>query len=203
MVDGEGTGFEGLGKAGAAKERILLAAEKLLEAKGYHATGMAEMVEASGAPKGSVYYHFPGGKEEIASEAVLRAGRKLAARISGELAGSGDPALSVPAFIRELSRRVEDSGYSAGGPLTIVAAETATSNERVGEACREAFGLISAAFASALAGAGYGAEAAESLATAITASIEGALLMSRTMRSGEALRTVASSLASLLELSRP
>ena len=58
-----------------AREKILQTASELMEKQGYHGTGLNEIIQKSGAPKGSLYYYFPEGKEQIASEAVLRAGQ--------------------------------------------------------------------------------------------------------------------------------
>ena len=55
-------------------DQIILVTCTLLEKQGYPATGLNEIVKESGAPKGSLYYYFPDGKEQIVSEAVLFAG---------------------------------------------------------------------------------------------------------------------------------
>jgi AcrR family transcriptional regulator len=57
----------------------------LLENKGFHGTSLDEIVRKAKAPKGSIYYHFPGGKEQIAAEAILLTGRTLAEAIRGQL----------------------------------------------------------------------------------------------------------------------
>jgi TetR/AcrR family transcriptional repressor of lmrAB and yxaGH operons len=72
------------------RDQIIQTTSDLLENQGYHATGMSEIVKASGAPKGSIYYYFPKGKEEITSEAVLFAGRMVAERIRVHLANGMD-----------------------------------------------------------------------------------------------------------------
>src|SRR6266536_309919 len=59
-----------MAKASDSKEKTLAAATKLFCRRGYHGTAMHDILSESGAPRGSLYFHFPGGKEEIAEGAV-------------------------------------------------------------------------------------------------------------------------------------
>ena len=180
------------------REQIIQTTCDLLENQGYHATGLNEIVKESGAPKGSLYYYFPEGKEEISSEAVLFAGRLVAERVRQHLAEISDPAQAIQSFVENLSRHVEASGFRAGGPLTIVASETATTSERLNLACREAYSLLQAAFKQKLLSSGLPEERCALLALTITATLEGAIILSRTYHTGEPLRQVAGQLACLV-----
>ena len=53
-----------------AKQRMVQAARQLIRERGYHATAISDVLERSGAPRGSVYFHFPGGKPQLAVEAA-------------------------------------------------------------------------------------------------------------------------------------
>lgn len=170
----------------------------LLESQGYHATGLHQILIESKAPKGSLYYYFPGGKEELAAEAIARAGRIVAERIRSGLAQQSTSAESVKAFVNEIAYHVENSGFSAGGPLMTVALETVKSSERINLACQEAYRLIQLAFRDKLVADDYSLERAEQLAIFINASIEGGIILSRTQHSGDALRRVANELGRYL-----
>ena len=183
----------------AVREQIIEATGRLLEAQGYHATGLNEIVAQSGAPKGSLYYYFPGGKEEMAAEAVARAGERLAQRIETNLGGDEPPAEAVRQFVRRIADGVEASGFRAGGPLLAVAMETVTDSERLNLACRRAYERLQQAFARRFEDGGCSAERAAQLATFVTAAIEGGIILSRTNHSGEALRCVAQELGAWLE----
>jgi AcrR family transcriptional regulator len=67
------------GKMTSARDQIISKTCELFENQGYHATGINQIVKESGAPKGSIYYYFPDGKEEIALEAVIRSGQIMCA----------------------------------------------------------------------------------------------------------------------------
>ena len=172
----------------------------LLETQGYHATGLNQILKESGAPKGSLYYHFPEGKEGLTAEAIERSGHLVAERIRLNLAGDADAAEAVPAFIRRIAEAVERSGYRAGGPLQTVALETATSSARLNAVCQAAYRELERAFSDHLA-AGY-AGASTGLACFITAAIEGGIILSRTYHSGEPLRTVAGYVGQLLRAAK-
>jgi TetR/AcrR family transcriptional regulator, lmrAB and yxaGH operons repressor len=184
--------------ASTAREQIIEATCDLLEAQGYHATGLNQIVAESGAPKGSLYHYFPDGKEGMAAAAIDRTGRDLASRIEAGLAFHEDPAEAVNLLVARIAGAIEESGFRAGGPLTTVAMETAMSSPRLNLACREAYDRLQAAFAAKLAASGYEAQRATQLAVFITAAIEGGAILSRTYHTGDPLRRVGQELATLL-----
>jgi TetR/AcrR family transcriptional repressor of lmrAB and yxaGH operons len=180
------------------REQIVQTTCTLLEKQGFHGTGLNEIVKESGAPKGSLYYYFPDGKEQITVEAVLQSGHTTAERVRNGLAGSTSPSKAVYDFILLIAENVERSGFAAGGPLTAVAMETATSSERINQACQEAYGLIQAAFKEKLLESGFTKSEADGLSTFITASVEGGIILSRTYHTADPLRLVAKQLKALL-----
>jgi TetR/AcrR family transcriptional regulator, lmrAB and yxaGH operons repressor len=182
-----------------ARDLIIETACDLLESQGFHATGLNQIVKESGAPKGSLYHYFPDGKDAIAEAAIARAGRTVAERIAAGLGRSDNPAEAVRDFVMLVADRVEASGYRRGGPLTTVAMETATTNERLNRACREAYGLLEGAFAAKLMRAAFPEAQARQLATFIVASIEGGILLCRTYHGGDPLRLVAEQLGRMIE----
>jgi TetR/AcrR family transcriptional repressor of lmrAB and yxaGH operons len=185
-----------------ARDQIVEATCDLLEAQGYHATGLNQIVAESGAPKGSLYHYFPEGKEELAAAAIERTGRNLTGRVEAALALDDDPAAAVAFLAAAIADAIERSGFRAGGPLTTVAMETATSSQWINLACRAAYDRLQAAFAAKLAAGGYDAPRAAELATFITAAVEGGIILSRTYHSGDPLRRVGRELAALLAVSQ-
>ncbi len=83
------------------RTRMIISATELFRENGYSGTGFRDVVAHSGAPRGSIYHHFPGGKTELAEEAVRLAGDVVAARIE-RAAADGDP----QAMRRRLHRRL-------------------------------------------------------------------------------------------------
>jgi TetR/AcrR family transcriptional repressor of lmrAB and yxaGH operons len=183
----------------STREQILLTTCELLENQGFNATGLNEIVQKSGAPKGSIYYHFPEGKDEIVSEAVKFAGQRVAERIQTRLADNDNAAEAIRVFIEAIAHQVEASGFRAGGPLTIVASESATTNDRINRVCQEAYAMLMEAFAEKLSQVGLDQKKSVDLALTITAAIEGAIILSRTYHSGDPLRQVASAMAGMIQ----
>jgi TetR/AcrR family transcriptional repressor of lmrAB and yxaGH operons len=184
--------------ASPAREQFIEATCELLEAQGYHATGLNQIVAESGAPKGSLYHYFPDGKEELAAAAIERTGRSLAGRVEAALALDDDPAAAVGFLAAAIADAVEQSGFRVGGPLTTVAMETATSSQRINLACRAAYDRLQAAFTAKLEAGGHDPQRAAELASFVTAAIEGGIILSRTYQSGDPLRRVGRELAALL-----
>lgn len=182
----------------STRDQIIQTTSELLENQGFHATGMNEIVKESGAPKGSIYYYFPDGKEGITAEAVKFAGRMVSDRINIHLEKFDDPADSIRSFIETIAHFVEESGFKSGGPLTIVSSETATTNEKLNLVCREAYGMVRTAFQNKLIASGFSEEKAENLAWVIVSAIEGGVILSRTYHTGEPLRKVACEIATLI-----
>lgn len=180
------------------RDQILHTTASLLEKQGCHATGLNEIIRESSTPKGSLYYYFPDGKEQLVSEAVLQAGRAVAERIRTYLAGETPPSQAIHDFILRIADNMEASGFAAGSPLSAVAMETATTSPRINAACQAAFDTMIAAFEDKLLASGLEAQHASDLAHFITATIEGGVMLSRTMHSTEPLRVVARQLSTAL-----
>jgi TetR/AcrR family transcriptional repressor of lmrAB and yxaGH operons len=175
-----------------AKEKILEAAARLFEKQGYHATGLNEIISESGSPKGSLYYYFPEGKEQIGAETALWSAVQMAERIRFGLSQSEDPAEAVRLLALGIAGAIEQSGFAAGGPLMMLAAESAIGRERVNVACREAYAQMQGAFAEKLSGD-------VGLAEFALATLEGAILLSRVQHSGDSLRRAAEHLYSYVK----
>lgn len=181
-----------------SREQILRTTRDLIENQGFQATGLNEIVRESGAPKGSIYYYFPEGKEEIVAEAVRFAGQHMTEHIRSHLENVKDAAEGVQSFLADLAKHIEETGFRAGGPITIVASESATTSERINLACQEVYSNLHEAFAAKLRLNGIEAERAASLAWTINSTIEGAVILSRTFHTVKPLLEASQQLTSLI-----
>ncbi|MEO8392644.1 MAG: TetR/AcrR family transcriptional regulator, partial [Chloroflexota bacterium] len=174
-----------------ARDAIIETTCELLELQGYAATGLNQIIKQSGSPKGSLYYYFPGGKEELATQAVKQAGEIVLQRIRENLVEIDDPAEAISGFIKNIAVHAERSGFRAGGPITTVAMETASSSERLRQECHQIYRGWQEAFADKLKAGGVGEARAKRIATLIISSIEGGVILCRTGQSREPLEQVA------------
>jgi len=171
----------------SSREHILAAAARLFEEQGFHATGLNQIIRESNTPKGSLYYYFPQGKEQIGTETALWSAAQMAKRIGSGLSAAADPAEAVRSLANGIAEAVERSGFAAGGPLMMLAAESAVGDERLNLACREGYRQMQAVFEERLAGN-------SALAEFVLAALEGAILLSRVQHSGGPLRRAAEQL---------
>jgi TetR/AcrR family transcriptional repressor of lmrAB and yxaGH operons len=180
------------------RDQIIDATCELIEQQGYAATGLNQILDTSGAPKGSLYYYFPEGKDELVEEAIRRTDRAIAARLNEVLDEQPDPAAGMVEFLRTLAHYVEASDYRGGGPITAVALEAASTNERLSAACADAYANWQDITRSRLVASGLDDLRARRLAAVFISIIEGAIILSRTERSARPLRDAADELELLL-----
>ena len=178
------------------RDEIITTTCRLLELQGYRATGLNEIIRESGAPKGSLYHYFPEGKDELTVEAIAYSAAAIVGNITRVMDEHDDATTAVTTFIRQLAGYVAASGFRQGGPITAVALEAASTNERLRLACRDAYQAWQRPFADKLRPA-YGARA-ERLAALIIAAIEGGIVLARSEQSEQPLLDVADEIEQLL-----
>ena len=175
---------------------MVQSAALLFREQGYSGTGFRDVIEHSGAPRGSIYHHFPGGKSQLAAETVRYASDVVAARIE-RVVGDGDPAAMLSAYIAGWRRTLERSDFRAGCPIVAVAVE-AHERPEVAEAVVDAFSRWEGMFAKQLRGAGIARTRAARLSTLTVASIEGAVVLCRARRDTKPLDDVGRELEALV-----
>jgi len=170
----------------------------LLRRQGYAATGLSEIVERSGAPRGSLYFHFPGGKEELAVAAMERTGEQLRRAIATLMTAPGGAGEAVSGLIGALAAGLAASDYRDGCPIATVTLETAGGSEVLRTTAAGIFDAWLGELEAALRRAGVEAGAAERRALLVLSAIEGALLLSRARRDTAPLLAVAEELRPVL-----
>ncbi|TGK23177.1 TetR/AcrR family transcriptional regulator [Leptospira yasudae] len=178
-------------KGTASKERMIKAMALSLETKGYNGTGLNDIVESSGAPKGSIYFHFPGGKEDLAAEAITVSGREMGSMLLSLLLSSKSPSNAVLAIFKSLENKLVETNYTQGCPVATTASETVVEGNPVNEACRNIFSEWNQGLESYFVRMGWEKKFASILSTSILCLLEGAILLSRTHQDPEPLRSAA------------
>jgi AcrR family transcriptional regulator len=171
-----------------SRDRMIQSAALLFREHGYSGTGFRDVIEHSGAPRGSIYHHFPGGKEELAADTVAWAAAVIERRIQ-RAAQHGNPLVALGLFVDAWREVLEDSNFRAGCPIVAVAAE-ADAGSTATAAAAAAFARWQDLIAHALLDAGVSRTDARRLATLVVAAIEGAILLCRARRDIRPLRDV-------------
>jgi TetR/AcrR family transcriptional repressor of lmrAB and yxaGH operons len=173
---------------------LLRTAAGLFQAQGFHATGLNQVVAEGRAPKGSLYFHFPGGKEQLAAESVAMAADEVRARLLA--VDDLDAALEL------FATRLVASDFRDGCPVATVALDVAGESEPIRLACTEAYASWHEVLTDFLVRQGIGAARAGGLATTVLAAVEGALLLARLERDVTPLRQVGADMRVLIEGAR-
>jgi AcrR family transcriptional regulator len=171
-----------------SRNRMIQSAALLFRENGYSGTGFRDVIEHSGAPRGSIYHHFPGGKEQLAADTVAWAAAVIERRIE-RAAQSGHPLAALGIFVDAWREILEDSNFRAGCPIVAVAAEADAGSTAIAAAAA-AFARWQDLIARALLDAGVSRTDARRLATLVVAGIEGAILLCRARRDIRPLRDV-------------
>jgi TetR/AcrR family transcriptional regulator, lmrAB and yxaGH operons repressor len=172
-----------MGQRSDAKLKMIKAARQLIRERGYHATAMSDVLELSAAPRGSVYFHFPGGKTQLAVEAAKEYAREQAGLIERAAEGSDSAVELVSAYVTRARENLIKSNYTEGCTIAPLVLEGARESDQLANAVSAAFSLIMESLAFQFAFFGMGRASARELAEAVVSGVEGALVTARAFRS--------------------
>jgi TetR/AcrR family transcriptional repressor of lmrAB and yxaGH operons len=174
-----------MAKASDSKGKTLAAAARLFRRQGYHGTALHDILAAGGSPRGSLYFHFPKGKEEIGEAALTLAGEAVRQAIAHAAQTSETAEIFLTRIARGMASDLEKSNFSEGCPIATTALETAAQSDVLGAATRSAFKKWENEIKGGLERFGVISDEAELVATLVLSQLEGALLLARTYRSLE------------------
>jgi TetR/AcrR family transcriptional repressor of lmrAB and yxaGH operons len=175
--------FLGMAKASDSKGKTLAAAARLFRRQGYHGTALHDILDAGGAPRGSLYFHFPKGKEEIGEAALTLAGEAVRAAIAKAAETSENAEVFLTRIARGMASDLERSDYKEGCPIATTALETAAQSDALGAATDNVFRKWEHEIRRGLERFGMTSGDADLVATLVLSQLEGALLLARTYRS--------------------
>ena len=181
------------------RESLIATAISLFRTQGYAATGLAEILKRSGAPRGSLYHYFPDGKEQIGTVAVQEAAVWISARLQGLADKSASPGDLVRSYGARMAGALEESGFTYGCPIAMAVLVADPESSRIAAAGRDAFAKWCAVVSRTLQAAGLAAERSAELAEFVIGSLEGALILARTRRTTAPLLQAAQELGRLLD----
>lgn len=172
---------------------------RLIQSHGYAGAGLSAVLEAASAPKGSMYFHFPDGKEELGARAVALAAdqfRTLVESVSDEAASPGQV---ITRIMEVLARLLVDAEFALGCPVSVVTLEMSAHSERLRAACAGAYSSWVTLVAERLAEAGVPEDRVGALADTVVSTVEGAIILSRATRDTRPLFSAARVLGPLID----
>jgi TetR/AcrR family transcriptional repressor of lmrAB and yxaGH operons len=179
------------------RDRLISATGRLLRCQGYAATGLNQVMAEADAPKGSMYFHFPGGKEELAAAAVDRFANRLTAHMT-DLLARRSVANAISGFFDSYIEHSERTEFRDGCVVATVALDEAGTHELLADAASKALHTWVDLLADALEAEGRSADDAHGLATLVIAALEGTIVMAKGQHSVEPFVSVRDTLRVIL-----
>jgi AcrR family transcriptional regulator len=167
------------------RDRLVTTTAELFRRQGYTGTGLKQIVTEAGAPFGSLYHFFPGGKEHLGAEVIRWSGASYLVLVNEFFDPAPDVATAVEWAFAGAGMTLAQTGYADACPIATVALEVASTNETLRQATAEVFESWIVAVAARFESAGIEADTARALTLTVLALLEGAFLFSRAARSLE------------------
>lgn len=187
-------------RSAASRERFVEATEALLRERGLAGTGIQQVVARSGAPTGSLYHFFPGGKSQLAVEALRLHGARIRELLQAMFTTPGPLPEQLRALFRTAAKGFDNAGGAKGCAIGAVALDLGADDDEIRGVCQEIFDGWIDEVAPHLPWAGEAAR--RSFAEMIVVALEGAFVLGRARRQGEAFLTAGEWLAAAVEPSR-
>jgi AcrR family transcriptional regulator len=184
----------------APRERMVRSAALLFRERGVGGTGMRDVVEHANAPRGSLQYYFPGGKQQLLAEAMVWMAER-AARPLREVVCAAEPvppAQVVGGLLGRFRELLTVTEFRGGCPIVAGVTDASWDQPAVADAARAAFATWMAPLQEALVRGGLTAERAGRVALLVISAAEGAVILSRARRDFSALDAVQEELELLL-----
>ena len=186
-------------KPGSTKARILDTTAELFMRYGYTGTGLKQIVADANAPFGSLYHHFPGGKQELGVEVIHRSGAMYLELVLGIFDAAPDVVTGVHDCFAGAAEVLRATDYADACPIETVALEVASTNEPLREATAEVFESWIEGASAKFRAAGIDDSAARELSISVIALLEGAFVLARASRTTEALDAAGTTAAAAVE----
>jgi TetR/AcrR family transcriptional repressor of lmrAB and yxaGH operons len=177
---------------------LVRATSRLLRTQGYAATGLNQVMAEADAPKGSMYFHFPGGKEELGAAAVDLFASRATAGMRRHLAENDSVRDAVVAIFDTYVEHLDRTDYSEGCAVASVALDAAGAHQLLADATGRALQEWTDVLTEALEEEGRSAEEAHGLATLVLACIEGTVVMAKGERTTEPIAVTRDVLRTIL-----
>ena len=182
---------------GSTRTAMLVTAAELLRESGAAGVTVDAVLARSGCPRGSVYHHFPGGRSQILREALQFAGEEITATIDAAVSGDGTALLRQ--FAALWRQALVGSDYTAGSPVLAAAVGSGPDEQQLTSLAADIFARWRDAAAQAFAREGFDAAEASSLAHTTIAALEGAVALSRSLRTAQPLDDVTAQMEFLIK----
>jgi len=180
------------------RDRLIAAMVDALRNRGYHGVGISDLLASAHTPKGVLYHHFPGGKSELAVNAIEAVAEQLGNSLEKLIQRAADPMEAMTLWMGLAQKMLEKSNFQTGCPLATIALESTGEDAEIRVALNNAFALLRAKISQILGAFGMPDPTARATASLIVSAYEGALLQSRVAENGDIMRETTEALIGLI-----
>lgn len=184
-------------KRGGTREKMLASAVEVMRERGAAGVTIDAVLARSGAPRGSVYYHFPDGRNQILTEALRYSGDSITAVI--DAAAERGARVLLNEFVQFWERQLREGGFNAGCPVVAAAIGSDDADPTLSLEAGAILGSWCASLTRAFVHDGFGEADAASLAVMSIAALEGAIVLSRSTHNADPLHQVGEQLEFLIK----
>ncbi len=181
------------------KSLIIEIATKLFQQKGYMGVGLSEILKACNISKGSLYHHFPNGKEELLVACLQSLNEVITLDIENIFDQHPTTKEATQAMIEKLIVHFETEGTIVGYTFSSIVSEMASLSEPVRNACSLLYSKMQRIYSNKLVADGFSTETAHSIALTMVATIEGGMLLCLTQNASDPLKTISLVLPNILQ----
>ncbi|WP_336634619.1 TetR/AcrR family transcriptional regulator [Lysinibacillus fusiformis] len=181
------------------KQKILSMASALFQKQGYHATGLNQIIKESGCPIGSLYYYFPDGKEQLATEAINRT-KDIAAQELRNLFSQHEDVTQALEYFFEQFLSFNPKVASNGIPLALISLETWHMSEQLRLACKDAYEELVMIVKEKFIQSNWPPAEATEMSYLVFSMIEGGSIFALTYQSNEPLQRICKTILELLDI---
>ena len=159
------------------RDRMIKAAVNALGRRGVAGMSFTEILDESGASRGSIYHHFPGGKNQLVAEAAARTGRDVQANLAALQADN--PVTVVESFLALARSVIEASGPGIGSAIAAVTFASGEAAASLRDVAAAAFASWTSTLADRLTASGLAPDTAADVATTLLGLLEGTRVLCR------------------------
>jgi TetR/AcrR family transcriptional repressor of lmrAB and yxaGH operons len=178
---------------------MLEATAQLVRERGYSGTSLNDILAASGAPRGSLYHHFPGGKDELVTEVTRHSIEQVTGALSAILQDEKKPSRAVRKIFSTTSEMLRANDFTQGCPVAPIVLDGMRDIPELSQLCREAFSTWVGLFADSFERAGIHRDRARRLAILVESAIEGAMVIARATSDARPLTAAVDEIAALID----
>lgn len=180
----------------STRDRLIESTAELFRRQGYTATGVKQITDAASAPFGSMYHHFPDGKEDLGAHTIRWSGAMYGHLIDLIFGAQADVVAATRTFFEAAADTVRDTDFTDACPIATVALEVASTSEPLREAAADVFESWLATLDHYLEAGGI--REPRPVSVSLFALLEGGFLLARATRDDAHVRTAGRSAAALV-----